>query len=139
MTSTATAPAAPTAPRPLTSPAAVALSAAPALWIIGWVFMRVEGHTGPGWGLSSAHLIWVLSFFLFAVGAVGLHRLAAAEHVASRAGSLTGVIMALTGTVAMLGQMGIDLYVGFTTTTKAGMSAAYDPILDTVWVDLVFF
>lgn len=139
MTTTAPASAAPPAPRLLSSPAAVALSAAPALWIIGWVFMRVDGHTGPGWGWSSAHLIWVLSFVLFAVGALGLHRLAGAEHVASRAGGLTGVIMALAGTVAMLGQMGIDLYVGFTTTTKEGMSAAYDPIFEQTWVDLVFF
>lgn len=139
MTTIAPTPAAPAASRLLTSPAAIALSAAPALWIVGWVFMRVDGHTGPGWGWTSAHSIWVLSFFLFAGGAIGLHRLAAAEHVASRAGSITGLIMSLLGAASMLVQMGIDLYVGFTTSTEEGMSDAYDPILDTTWVDLAFF
>jgi len=139
MTTTAPTPAAPAAPRLLTSPAAIALASAPALWLIGWAFMRVEGHKGPGWGWTSAHTIWVLSFFLFAAGAVGLHRLADARHVASRAASLTGVIMSLAGTVAMLVQMGIDLYVGFSTTTDAEMSDFYAPILDSAWVDLTFF
>ncbi|GIG63957.1 hypothetical protein [Phytomonospora endophytica] len=138
-TATAPTPAPTPAPRLLTSPAAVALTTAPALWIIGWVVMRVDGHNGPGWGWTTAHSIWVLSFVLFAVGALGMHRLADAKHVASRAGSLTGVIMAVAGTVAMLVQMGLDLYVGLTTSTKGEMSDAYDPILGTTWVDLAFF
>ncbi|MEV0644541.1 hypothetical protein AB0I28_04710 [Phytomonospora sp. NPDC050363] len=136
---TATAPAVPAAPRLLTSPAAIALVAAPALWIVGWVFMRVDGHTGPGWGWHSAHLIWVVSFLLFAVASVGLHRLADARHVGSRAGSITGLILALAGAAAMLVQMGIDLYVGFTSATDAEMSDNYDPFLDKPWIDLTFF
>ncbi|WP_285665458.1 hypothetical protein [Actinorhabdospora filicis] len=125
--------------RSLAIPASFALIAAPALWLIGWIVMRVKGHEGPGAAWTGAHAIWVFAVLLFGAAIVVLHRTVKAETIGVKAIAVTGLILGLLGAASLLGQLCLDLYVGLEASTRESASALYDKVFDTPGVELVFF
>ncbi|MDI1462782.1 hypothetical protein QEZ54_17540 [Catellatospora sp. KI3] len=113
-----------------------ALVWAPLLWLAGWVIMRWKGHLGPGAAWTAAHSVWVVAFALFAVVAVHLYR-----RLDGSVRVLGGVsaAMSLFGAVAMIGQMGIDLWSGFGAADKAAMGERADQAMSLPGVDLVLY
>lgn len=106
--------------------------AAPALLLAGVLAMKFgwKGNDDLGWGLALplwtvAHLLYVLGYLGFGVVLVSLW--SRAHKAASGPLDRTGVDIVSAvggvGLVAMLGQMVIDLVVGFRAPDRAGMSA----------------
>jgi hypothetical protein len=120
----------------------VALVAAPAIWLVAWTLMRVDGTTGPGWGWTSAHVAFLVSSLAYAVAAVVLGRIASGGRVPPpvvRVVVAVATLAAVAGAVAFMGQAAIDLYVGAHATTRNAMHDVYAPILAAPGVETWLF
>ncbi|QWF81829.1 hypothetical protein [Amycolatopsis sp. CA-230715] len=113
--------------------------AAPALLLAGVLAMKFgwKGNDDLGWGLALplwtvAHVLYVLGYLGFGVVLVSLWSRArkAAAGPLDRAGVETVSAVGGIGLIAMLGQMVIDLVVGFRAPDRAGMSAISKSIHD---------
>lgn len=113
-------------------PASIALVAAPALWFAGWAVMRLRTGSGPGVAWTTAHSLWIVTFGLFAVGCVGLARLAGGRT------AVTAAVVALAGAAATGVQMVVDLAVGFAP-DQTTMSARYDSVFAVPGVKLICY
>jgi len=120
----------------------VALVAAPVLWLAAWTLMRVDGHHGPGWGWTSAHVAFLGASAAYAVAAVALGRIAGggrAPNPAVRLVLAAATLAAVAGAVAFMGQAAVDLYVGSRATSHEAMHDVYAPILATPGVETWLF
>lgn len=124
-----------TSPQPQLTLPAIALSAAPAFWIAAWLLMRIDGHGGPGWGWTTAHLLWMGAYVLFGIASVALFR------AGGRPGRLSApaLAVALTGAFAFVGQMLIDLVMGILASDKAELSELYDTATSVPFVELALY
>jgi hypothetical protein len=123
---------------PLPAAARLGLRVAAPVWLAGWVVMRLGGHRGPSAGWDLAHSLWIVAFVLFGLAFVGLHRLAVRAGV-GRAAAAAVLGVTLTGTVALLAQMGCDLAVGMLSADHAEMSDRYDDLFAVPGVELALF
>lgn len=94
----------------------VALNAAAPVWLAGWLVLRFGGRRNPGVGWTIGHLVWTVSFLLFAAGSVALFRMVSGRrrHLATAA-----VPLAVTGAAAFLGQMAVNLAAGWRAADRA--------------------
>lgn len=115
-----------------------AFVAAPAIWLVGWVAMRLRTTDGPGALWTTAHSVWIVTFALFGVVVVGISRLA--RSAGSRNGPLVAVtVVALAGTVATAAQMVLDLVSGLGVADEAAMDARSDAMLSVPGLRLVCY
>jgi hypothetical protein len=121
---------------------------APVALLAGVLAMKFGWKPNPGldWGVAlplwtGAHLAYVLGYLAFGVVLVALWSWARGtarsvwEHRAVDAISVVGAV----GLVAMLGQMVIDLIVGFTAQNRAAMSGISQSFHDLPGVDALFY
>lgn len=117
------------------------LVAAPTLWLVAWVLMRVDGSRGPGWGWTAAHVAFLGASTAYAVGALVLARIACGGRPArsARLAVVAARTAALVGAAGFAGQAAIDLYVGTHASTREAMHDVYAPILATPGVETWLF
>ncbi|GIG23369.1 hypothetical protein Cch01nite_40930 [Cellulomonas chitinilytica] len=121
---------------------AVALVAAPAVWLVAWTLMRVDGSRGPGWGWTAAHVAFLVASTTYAVAAVLLARTASGGPTPAPAVRLVvgaACTAAVAGAAAFVGQAAIDLYVGAHAATRDAMHDVYAPILAVPGVETWLF
>ncbi|GAA1971621.1 hypothetical protein GCM10009754_52390 [Amycolatopsis minnesotensis] len=113
--------------------------AAPALLLAGVLAMKFgwKGNDDLGWGLALplwtvAHLLYAVGYLAFGLVLCSLWSRArkAASGPLDRSGVGIVSVVGGAGLVAMLGQMVIDLVVGFRAPDRAGMSAISKSIHD---------
>jgi len=144
--------------------AAATLPFAPIGILLGWAGMRLAGGYGdePFWTI--AHLIWLPSYALLAIGFIALNRLtratAESAHIPETAGAddapgtagtnhipgpasrfVSGLALttAVLGTIAVTAQMVIDLVLGFATSDEASMSDLSDRLQSVPGVELAVY
>lgn len=128
---------APTTASPTLTLPAVALSGGPILWISAWLIMRIDGHSRPGWGWTTAHLLWVGAYVLFGIASLTLYR--ANTHDRAAWLSAPAIALAVTGAIAFVGQMVVDLAMGILANDKAELSQLYDTATDVALVELILY
>jgi len=124
-----------------------ALLAAPLL-LAGYGAVRLlDGHHGPGPGWTTGHVLLFLGVLGFVPILLHLRGLAADLGRVRRLTANTAAGAALLGVCSVLGQTGVDLYVGAVSADRAAMNLRYDrfqghpgvtPLLYTV-VPLFFY
>lgn len=111
----------------------LAATAVPAGILGGWILMRVSGHNGPGGGWTLAHLVWLASYALCVPLIVALGR------PLSRWPTSVIATVTLTGNVAVLGQMVIDLVVGLRSADRAELTMRFEEAYRVPGVQLVCY
>ncbi|GAB2767176.1 hypothetical protein [Amycolatopsis magusensis] len=125
-----------------------AFVAGPVLLLAGVVAMKFgwKGNTGLDWGVAlplwtGAHLAYVLGYLAFGVVLAAMWGRARrnSRHGGERVlADVLGVAGAV-GLIASLGQMIIDLIVGFRADDRAGMSALFQSYQDIPGFEAVFY
>lgn len=108
---------------------AYAVVGAPALMALYGGIRLVPGSREPGLGWTTGHALMFAGLLLFAPVFLGLRRLIAPRGtLAGRLAAGTVLGVALTGLVASVVQIGIDLYVGLASATKDEQSRMFERI-----------
>jgi hypothetical protein len=108
--------------------AAAALPLSPIGILLGWAGMRLAGGYGdePFWTI--AHLIWLPSYAVLAIGFIALNRHTRTASAAGRLLSGLGLVATVLGGIAVTAQMVVDLVLGFATSDEVSMSAMSDRV-----------
>jgi hypothetical protein len=125
-----------------------AFLAAPVFLLIGVIAMKFgwKGNTDLDWGVAlplwtGAHAMYILGYLFFGIVLVDLWtraRTSARNGVERGAVNVLAVVGAV-GLIAMLGQMVIDLVVGFRADSRADMSGISRSIHDIPGFDTFFY
>jgi hypothetical protein len=109
------------------TPAGWSLILAPLGQIGGWTFMRLGGNEGVEPQTTIAHSVWLIGFVLLAIACVELYR-----RVRSRGAvqilARVSLAVALISVTASIAEMLVDLYVGFTTDSRAQAKVLFQQI-----------
>jgi hypothetical protein len=121
---------------------------APVLLLVGVVAMKFgwKGNTDLDWGVAlpiwtGAHVAYILGYLAFGIvlGALWSWARGSARGAVERGGVDVLAVVGAIGLVATLGQMVIDLLVGFRAENRAGMGAISQTFRDIPGFDTFFY
>lgn len=121
--------AADSAPGPLSD--RVLFTAAPALFLGGWLLMRpIDGQSEPGGWWTAAHAVWLAGFVLFAAMGPRFGRIVGARTTGQRIALTASTVIVVVSSLANIVQLVIDLVGGFTSADSAELKNAFSEVKD---------
>ncbi|WP_405499445.1 hypothetical protein OG501_06100 [Streptomyces niveus] len=121
--------AADSAPGPLSD--RVLFTAAPALFLGGWLLMRpIDGQSEPGGWWTAAHAVWLAGFVLFASMGLRFGRIVGARTTGQRIALTASTVIVVVSSLANIVQLVIDLVGGFTSANSAELKNAFSEVKD---------
>jgi hypothetical protein len=119
--------------------AGISLMLSPLVGLAAGTAMGFLGRQGPGDGWVFSHLLFIISFVLLIPAISGLRSLLRVQSSSQEIVADAGITIAIPGILALLGQMTIDLAVGFLATNKAEMSTMFQTIRAVPGMELTFY